>query len=165
MQAVVKWDPIDQTVLAEEQVDENGCSWRSGAKVENKTLRQWFIRTTRFAKDLYEGLDDSVLHDWRDVIKMQRHWIGNCDGVTFDFKLKNYENNNSFITLWTDKPQNVEDVKFIAVRNNHILANGTTSCNTSKLPFVAVNPFTNEEVPIYVTDEIDFLESTDSYVG
>lgn len=163
---MVKWDPIDKTVLAEEQVDENGCSWRSGAKVENKILRQWFIRTTRFAKDLYEGLDDSVLQDWRDIIKIQRNWIGQCDGVTFDFKLKNYKYDNGFITLWTNKPENIEDIRFIAVNYNHILAEGSNmSCNTAKLPFLAVNPFTNEEIPIFVTSEIDFPESTDSYVG
>lgn len=51
-QALVNWDPVDQTVLADEQVDTNGCSWRSGAKVEKKVLNQWFIRTTRFSKYL-----------------------------------------------------------------------------------------------------------------
>lgn len=160
---MVKWDPIDQTVLAEEQVDENGCSWRSGAKVENKILRQWFIRTTRFAKDLYEGLDDSVLHDWRDIIKIQRHWIGVCDGVSFDFKLK--DDKDSFIKLWTDRPEHIEDIKFIAVSGNHILAVNATANSTVKLPILAVNPFTNEEIPIYVTNEMDFQENTDSYVG
>lgn len=50
MQALVNWDPIDCTVLAEEQVDTNGCSWRSGAKVEKRILKQWFIRTTKFSQ-------------------------------------------------------------------------------------------------------------------
>lgn len=164
---MVKWDPIDQTVLAEEQVDENGCSWRSGAKIENKILRQWFIRTTRFAKDLYDGLNDSILHDWRDIIKIQRHWIGECDGVAFDFKLKNYKSSNtsSFIKLWSSKPENVEDIKFIAVTNNHILTQGNTYSDTTKLPVEAINPFTNEDIPIFVTNEINFLDNTDSYVG
>lgn len=166
LQAVVKWDPVDKTVLAEEQVDENGCSWRSGAKVENKILRQWFVKTTRFAKDLYEGLDDSVLQDWRDIIKIQRNWIGECNGVTFNFKLKHYKDNHHFITLWTNKPENVDDIKFIAVTNNHILAKeANLSFSTEKLPFVAINPFTDEEIPIFVTGEVSFLESTDSHVG
>lgn len=162
---MVKWDPVDQTVLAEEQVDENGCSWRSGAKVENKILKQWFIRTTRFAKDLYEGLDDSILHDWRDIIKIQRHWIGDCNGVVFDFRLRNLKDNNSFISLWTNKPENVEDIKFVAITNDHILTEEITYSSTTKLPCVAINPFTNEEIPIFVTNEVQFLENTDLYAG
>ncbi len=85
-EAVVNWDPVDQTVLADEQVrtpsrwsslvtlyinecqvDDYGRSWRSGALVEKKPLRQWFIRTTSFAKELYEGLEDPSLENWRDV--------------------------------------------------------------------------------------------------
>lgn len=54
-------------------------------------MKQWFIRTTKFAKELYEGLNDSVLQDWRDIIKLQKHWIGECNGVSFDFKVKSAE--------------------------------------------------------------------------
>ena len=57
--------------------------------MEKKLLKQWFIRTTKFAKLLYEGLDASILHDWRDIIKLQKHWIGECNGVNFDFRLLN----------------------------------------------------------------------------
>jgi len=83
-EAVVNWDPVDQTVLADEQVrsqmghpcyrrclqvDENGRSWRSGAKVERRPLMQWVFRSTAFSKDLYEGLDDPSLYNWRDITK------------------------------------------------------------------------------------------------
>jgi len=68
-EAMVNWDPVDQTVLADEQVDENGCSWRSGAMVERRPLSQWFFRTTAFSKALYEGLDDPSLYNWRDITK------------------------------------------------------------------------------------------------
>lgn len=160
----MKWDPVDQTVLAEEQVDESGCSWRSGAKVENKLLKQWFIRTTRFAKDLHEGLNDSVLQDWRDIIKIQRHWLGNCSGVSFDFNLENSQN-NSFITLWTDLPEHIENVKFIAVSEGHILAKNARVENTTQLPIFAINPFNQERIPVFATKEIVFVEDADSHVG
>ncbi|KAH0535115.1 hypothetical protein KQX54_013686 [Cotesia glomerata] len=80
-------DPVDETVLADEQVDQNGNSWRSGAKVQKKLLKQWFIRTTTFTKSLMSGLDDPMLKEWRDIIKIQKHWIGECTGTSLDFKL------------------------------------------------------------------------------
>uniref|UniRef100_A0A3B5BGN3 leucine--tRNA ligase n=1 Tax=Stegastes partitus TaxID=144197 RepID=A0A3B5BGN3_9TELE len=85
-EAVVNWDPVDQTVLADEQVDENGRSWRSGAQVEQKLLTQWFIKTTNYAKPLLDALDD--LPEWYGVKAMQANWIGECTGCYFDFKLK-----------------------------------------------------------------------------
>ncbi|CAH0546082.1 unnamed protein product [Brassicogethes aeneus] len=165
-EALVNWDPVDKTVLAHEQVDENGCSWRSGAKVEKKLLKQWFIRTTKFAKDLLEGLDDSVLHDWKDIIKLQKHWIGECDGVNFDFKIK--ENSDEFVSLWINSPELVNDVKFVAVKKDHILArqeNITGLNGTKKLSATLLNPFNNKEVPVFVSNDVEFLPFTDSYVG
>ncbi|KAJ8925000.1 hypothetical protein NQ315_001165 [Exocentrus adspersus] len=163
-EALVNWDPVDQTVLADEQVDENGCSWRSGAVVEKKLLRQWFVKTTKFAKDLLEGLDDSVLNDWRDIIKLQRHWIGECDGVHFDFK---FTSGNETLSLWTDKPAYIEHVKFVAISYKHILARKLTksTVGTVKLDIELQNPFNDERIPLYATDEINFLPGTDTYVG
>nr|CAI5843216.1 unnamed protein product [Callosobruchus analis] len=164
--ALVNWDPIDQTVLADEQVDENGCSWRSGAKVEKKLLKQWFIRTTKFAKSLFDNLDSSKLHDWRDIIKLQKHWIGECNGVNFDFKVANSE--DGFVTLWTDHPEYIEYVKFIIVNENHILARqeGITDVKgTVKLKAEVENPFTKNKIPVFVSHEIEFLPFTDFYVG
>ncbi|KAJ8302958.1 hypothetical protein KUTeg_019354 [Tegillarca granosa] len=74
-EGLVNWDPLDQTVLADEQIDENGCSWRSGAKVEKKFLRQWYIRTTALSKELYDGLDTVDPGFWNEVIKQQKNWI------------------------------------------------------------------------------------------
>uniref|UniRef100_A0A8C6T5K6 leucine--tRNA ligase n=1 Tax=Neogobius melanostomus TaxID=47308 RepID=A0A8C6T5K6_9GOBI len=87
-EAVVNWDPVDQTVLADEQVDESGRSWRSGAVVEQKLLTQWFIKTTNYAKvcSLLDALAD--LPEWYGVKAMQANWIGECTGCNFDFKLK-----------------------------------------------------------------------------
>jgi leucyl-tRNA synthetase len=82
-EAPVSWDPIDKTVLAAEQVDANGKSWRSGALVENKMLAQWYWKITDFADDLLNGLDDL---EWPDAVKeMQRNWIGKIDGALINF--------------------------------------------------------------------------------
>lgn len=84
--ARVNWDPVDKTVLANEQVDEKGCSWRSGAKVEQRWLEQWFIKITDYAEDLLQGLD--TLDKWPEkVINMQRNWIGKSCGAEFVFKI------------------------------------------------------------------------------
>lgn len=79
-EATVNWDPVDCTVLADEQIDGKGRSWRSGALVEKKPLRQWFLRITEYAKELDGGLDDLV--EWPQSVKdMQRHWIGLGEGT------------------------------------------------------------------------------------
>ncbi|HEX5691238.1 MAG TPA: class I tRNA ligase family protein, partial [Roseiflexaceae bacterium] len=83
--ATVNWDPVDQTVLANEQVDGEGRSWRSGAKVEKRDLEQWFFKITAYAERLLNDLDKLV--DWPDRVKtMQRNWIGKSEGaeVVFD---------------------------------------------------------------------------------
>jgi leucyl-tRNA synthetase len=80
-ESIVNWDPVDQTVLANEQVDGEGRSWRSGALVEKRPLEQWFFRTTALAESLYEGLDDPSLVNWRDVTAAQRNWLGPPSGT------------------------------------------------------------------------------------
>ena len=87
-QALVNWDPADGTVLADEQVDAQGRSWRSGALVERRLLRQWFVRATRFSERLLRSLDsEEELRDWRDVTQLQKHWIGPCDGWKFELQV------------------------------------------------------------------------------
>ncbi|CAG9857055.1 unnamed protein product [Phyllotreta striolata] len=165
-EALVNWDPVDKTVLADEQVDENGKSWRSGATVQKKLLKQWYIRTTAFAKSLLDGLDDPLLRDWRDIKKIQRHWIGECDGISFDFRVEGSE--LDFLTLWTDLPEYIRQVKFIAVSKDNILSRkeNLDECrDTVRLEALVKNPFNSETIPVYVTNEISFLDSTDSFVG
>ena len=83
-EAEINWDPVDQTVLANEQVDSEGKSWRSGALVEKRNLEQWFIGITKYAKDLNEDL--KVLDKWPDKVKsMQSHWIGESQGAEIKF--------------------------------------------------------------------------------
>ena len=82
-EAPVSWDPVDRTVLAAEQVDANGRSWRSGAQVEKRMLAQWYWRITDFAQDLLDGLEEL---EWPEAVKgMQRHWIGKTEGAIIEF--------------------------------------------------------------------------------
>ena len=153
--AMVNWDPVDQTVLADEQVDEAGRSWRSGALVERKPLKQWFLRTTRFSKDLYEGLDDPSLQNWQEVIKLQKHWIGECNGIRVDFKLTNGED---FVTAWTDKPELLEQATFVGLSPGHILDRKdlqlkrvrSENHDVTTLNVCAVNPLNGLPIPILV---------------
>ncbi|CAH8499147.1 unnamed protein product [Schistosoma margrebowiei] len=85
--AYVNWDPIDQTVLADELIDSQGCSWRSGAKVERRPLRQWFFRTTAYSESLLDGLKDIENNQWRDVIQLQRGWLGHLNGTQMEFNI------------------------------------------------------------------------------
>lgn len=168
-EAFVNWDPVDNTVLANEQVDENGCSWRSGAKVEKKLLKQWFIRSTTFAKDLYNGLDDPALQDWDDVIKMQKNWIGEPSGYQFHLDLFTINNETlkeklKHITVWTDKPEQLMNPGFIAIKTTHSL---NINKDTFHLLDVAVkNPFNEERlIPLIVCDDLDYELGSDTRIG
>nr|CAD7569838.1 unnamed protein product [Timema californicum] len=169
-EALVNWDPVDQTVLADEQVDENGCSWRSGAKVEKKLLNQWFIRATQFAKSLYDGLSDPLLKNWRDIIKVQKHWIGECDGTTFEFELEGIKSETR-VNVWTRNPESVLEATFIAVSPGSVLdkldPGEIFSENTvfRKLSLSARNPFTQALLPVYVTDRVSYEDGTDTHLG
>ncbi|KAJ9592009.1 hypothetical protein L9F63_001448, partial [Diploptera punctata] len=174
-EALVNWDPVDQTVLADEQVDDKGCSWRSGAKVQKKLFKQWFIRTTTFAKSLWDGLDDPILKDWRDITILQKHWIGDCNGTRFEFELEDGTSNVKMRTLsvFTHKPEHVTSASFIAVPQGSLLdqiyqQSESLHNNTDrfrKLPVHALNPFTGELIPIYVTDEIEYPVGADCHLG
>ncbi|GLV45797.1 Leucyl-tRNA synthetase mitochondrial [Carabus blaptoides fortunei] len=168
-EALVNWDPIDQTVLAHEQVNENGCSWRSGVKVEKKLLKQWFIRTTKYAKDLLDHLDDPQLQDWRDIIKLQKHWIGECNGVSFDFKLIGTESSQSkdILTLWTSKPELMTMAKFVTVKSSSKLGGYKYEMinGVKRLMIKAENPLTGEKIPVFVHDDIEYELFCDTYLG
>uniref|UniRef100_A0A667Z0U4 leucine--tRNA ligase n=1 Tax=Myripristis murdjan TaxID=586833 RepID=A0A667Z0U4_9TELE len=129
-EAVVNWDPVDQTVLADEQVDENGRSWRSGALVEQKLLRQWFIKTTNYAKPLLDALSD--LPEWYGVKAMQANWIGDCTGCYFDFSLKvNSEETGETLAAHTSSPEAVFGAAYLAILPSHRLLHGTSSVRSA----------------------------------
>ncbi|KAG7210757.1 hypothetical protein KM043_012251 [Ampulex compressa] len=169
-EAFVNWDPVDQTVLAEEQVDTGGRSWRSGAKVEKKLLKQWFIKTTPFAKSLLEGLNDASLKEWRDIIKLQKYWIGDCDGYSFEFKLvSDIPKYPKSINLWTNMPEFIEYAKYIVISPKSILNQEEHSRKindgTRVLNANVINPYTEEKLPIFVTENVSFPRWRDTYLG
>uniref|UniRef100_A0A182XVX8 leucine--tRNA ligase n=1 Tax=Anopheles stephensi TaxID=30069 RepID=A0A182XVX8_ANOST len=162
-EALVNWDPVDETVLADEQVDDNGCSWRSGAKVEKKVLRQWFIRTTAFAKPLLEGLNDSGLEDWKDIIKLQRHWIGECEGYAFELPLDGNHKVKT-VSVWTRDPEELKKSLFVAVHPDNLL--NSSKRNEYVLENVTIkNPFTKEALPVLVTEQVPYPEGCDTYLA
>ena len=112
----VNWDPVDQTVLANEQVID-GKGWRSGATVERKKLNQWFFNISKFSNDLLEGLDQ--LDEWPNKVKvMQKNWIGKSFGCEIDFKIEGNPEVNS-ISCFTTRPDTLFGFSFLAVSVDH----------------------------------------------
>ena len=114
--SIVNWDPVDETVLANEQVID-GRGWRSGAKIENKEIDQWFIKITNYADELLDSLDSL---DWPDNVKtMQKNWIGKSKGAEIKYKI---ENSDDFLTTFSTRPDTIFGVSFLAISPSHHLA-------------------------------------------
>ncbi|KAI7860772.1 hypothetical protein BDC45DRAFT_492760 [Circinella umbellata] len=121
-EAVVNWDPVDKTVLANEQVDHEGKSWRSGALVERKKLKQWFFKVTDFSEALLKDID--LLENWPERVKqMQRHWIGKSKGAEFEFPLATPTDNVSSLKVFTSRPDTIFGVQYLVVAPEHPLVN------------------------------------------
>ncbi len=171
-ESYVNWDPIDNTVLANEQVVD-GKGWRSGAVVERKKLNQWFFKISYFSEELLSSLDQ--LQDWPEKVKiMQKNWIGKSYGCEIDFKIEGSEKTNS-IRCYTTRPDTLFGFSFLALSIDHPLAkyyeknpefikfkarcskSGTTEesiAQAEKIGFktdmIAINPIDNEnKVPVY----------------
>ncbi|KPJ16720.1 putative leucyl-tRNA synthetase, mitochondrial [Papilio machaon] len=160
--AKVNWDPVDKTVLADEQVDDNGCSWRSGAKVEKKVLTQWFIRTTKYAKQLYDGLNSKSLENWKDIINLQKHWIGECNGISVTFQVKVGDIVKSF-DVWTSEPYKLIHGEFLTMQKDNIILD--EYLKDKSLSTKCINPITNCEIPIYITDNVNYPEGQEVYLA
>jgi len=120
--ALVNWDPEDQTVLANEQVID-GKGWRTGATVEQKVLSQWFFKITNYAEELLTGLDELTL--WPEKVKtMQRNWIGKSIGAEIKF---NVIGKNENLNIFTTRPDTIYGATFIAISVNHNLVNKSLS--------------------------------------
>ena len=116
----VNWDPVDMTVLANEQVID-GRGWRSGALVERRKLAQWFLKITDFAEDLLDGLDG--LPDWPEKVKlMQANWIGRSRGLRFGFKLDQATGGHDGIEVYSTRPDTIFGASFVAIAADHPLA-------------------------------------------
>ena len=166
----VNWDPVDMTVLANEQVID-GKGWRSGAEVEKRKLAQWFLKITDFAEELLEGLDG--LENWPDKVRlMQENWIGKSKGLEFSFDLSNGDT----LPVYTTRPDTIFGASFVAVAADHPVAQavdsdearafiaeckkgGTTAAEletAEKLGFdtgiTAKHPFTGADLPVYIAN-------------
>lgn len=172
--AMVNWDPVDKTVLANEQVID-GCGWRSGAPVERKEIPQWFFKITDYAEELLDGLDE--LTQWPpQVVTMQRNWIGRSEGANVKFKI--IKPTKEYIDIYTTRPDTIMGATFLAVAAQHPLAITAATesnqirkfikqCNTSSVAeadlstqekqgifsgLYAKHPITKEKLPIWITN-------------
>ncbi len=188
-EAAVNWDPIDQTVLANEQVDSEGYSWRSGAKVERKLLRQWFFKITDYAEQLLTDLDK--LSGWPDRVKlMQENWIGKSVGAYLEFPVKDSDEK---IAVFTTRPDTVYGVTYVVLAPEHPLTPKVTTegqkaavegfieevSNESEIERTAedkpkrgiltggtaINPFNGEEIPILIADYVLYEYGTGAVMG
>ena len=128
-EATVNWDPIDQTVLANEQVDADGRSWRSGAVVEKRKLRQWFLKITAVADELLDDLDQ--LTGWPERVRtMQANWIGRSNGATLRFAMS--DTGEDSIEVFTTRPDTVFGVSYVVLAPEHPLVDPLTSAEQSE---------------------------------
>ena len=164
--ALVNWDPVDQTVLANEQVID-GKGWRTGVDVEQKILSQWFFKITNYADELLTGLDKLTL--WPEKVKtMQRNWIGKSNGAEIKFKVSNTSNS---LNIYTTRPDTIYGATFIALSINHpIISSYLSEDEISKIKneFDAVkdskeklgislnihcdHPLLNKKLPIFIAN-------------
>ena len=135
-QSKVNWDPVDQTVLANEQVID-GRGWRSGAVVEQRELTQWFFKISDYSEDLLEALD--TLDRWPDKVRlMQKNWIGRSEGLLLRFALDpaTAPNKESELEIFTTRPDTLFGAKFMALSPDHPLALAAASKNPKLAVFI-----------------------------
>ena len=170
-EAEVNWDPVDETVLANEQVID-GKGWRSGVEVEKRLLKQWFLKITDYAEELLEGTEK--LEGWPSQVKtMQKNWIGKSEGMEFTYKVKGTDET---IGVYTTRPDTIMGASFLAVSTSHHIAIEVSKKNDEIKRFIeeqnkikvaeadlvkqeklgintglfALHPFTGEELPIWI---------------
>ncbi|MBE7384181.1 MAG: leucine--tRNA ligase [Leptolyngbya sp. SIO1E4] len=176
-EAAVNWDPVDQTVLANEQVDSDGRSWRSGAKVERKLLRQWFLKITDYAEELLQDLDK--LPGWPERVRlMQENWIGKSTGAQVVFTTEAGDE----LPVFTTRPDTLWGATFMVLSPEHPLVETLTTPGQSEVVKTyqseaaakseidrtaddkekngvwtgsyALNPVNGEKVPIWIADYV-----------
>ncbi len=151
--SMVNWDPVENTVLANEQVVD-GCGWRSGAPVERKELAQWFLKITDYADDLLEALQ--TLEDWPDRVRtMQTNWIGKSEGARIWFDLIGRDDK---LEVYTTRPDTLYGASFCAISINHPLAKELMDGNDDLAAFVAkCNAIGTSEAAIETAEKLGFL--------
>ena len=136
-QSKVNWDPVDQTVLANEQVID-GRGWRSGAVVEQRELTQWFFKISDYSEDLLNALD--TLDRWPEKVRlMQKNWIGRSEGLLLRFMLDpaTAPNKESELEIFTTRPDTLFGAKFMALSPDHPLAQAAAAKNPKLAAFIA----------------------------
>ena len=136
-QSRVNWDPVDQTVLANEQVID-GRGWRSNAIVEQRELTQWFLKITDFAQDLLDALQD--LDRWPEKVRlMQKNWIGRSEGLSIRFEVAKSlaSTPQNEIEVYTTRPDTIFGARFIAIAANHPFAKQVAAVNADVAGFIA----------------------------
>ena len=132
-ESAVNWDPVDMTVLANEQVID-GKGWRSGAPVEKRKLSQWFLKITDFAEDLLAGLDD--LKAWPDKVRlMQENWIGKSQGLQFHFALPEAQGDIASVEVFSTRPDTIFGASFVALAADHPLTQELAAENEALAAF------------------------------
>lgn len=174
--STVNWDPVDQTVLANEQVID-GRGWRSGALVEQKEIPQWFIKITDYAEELLTDLEQ--LEEWPDQVRaMQANWIGRSEGVDITFDLARNASDIHQLTVYTTRPDTFYGVTYVAIAAQHPLAEFAAKNNPELAAFIeeckntkvaeaelatmekkgcdagieAIHPLTGELLPVWVAN-------------
>lgn len=172
----VNWDPVDQTVLANEQVID-GKGWRSGAPVERRDIAQWFLKITDYAEELLDGLND--LSGWPDQVKlMQKNWIGKSIGANIHFTISGQGAEK--LTVFTTRPDTLMGVTYLTVASKHPLAIAASEKNQTLKDFIkkldtgataeaeiatqekcgmdtgimAIHPITGEHLPVWVANYV-----------
>jgi leucyl-tRNA synthetase len=185
----VNWDPVDGTVLANEQVID-GKGWRSGAPVEKKLLSQWFLSITKFAPELLEAL--GTLDRWPERVKlMQANWIGRSEGARFAFQLEKPVDGIASCEVFTTRPDTLFGMSFLAVAAEHPLAAAAAARNPDAAAFIAecramgtseavieqaekkgfdtgfrvVHPFTGETHPVWIANFVLMEYGTGALFG
>ena len=183
-ESTVNWDPVDMTVLANEQVID-GKGWRSGAEVEKRKLNQWFLKITDFADDLLEGL--ASLEDWPEKVRlMQENWIGKSQGLEFSFELSD----GGKLPVYTTRPDTIFGASFCAIAADHPIAQalagdaqvaafieeckrgGTKAAEVEtaeklgyRTAITARHPFTGEALPVFIANFVLMEYGTGAVMG
>ncbi|MGB3738778.1 MAG: leucine--tRNA ligase [Pontixanthobacter sp.] len=184
-QAQVNWDPVDMTVLANEQVID-GKGWRSGAAVEKRKLNQWFLKITDFADDLLEGL--GTLDRWPDKVRlMQENWISKSQGLEITFALDDGQS----VPVYSTRPDTIFGASFVAVAADHPVARGVAADNSGAAAFIesckaggttaaeletaeklgfdtgitAIHPITGKALPVYIANFVLMEYGTGAVMG
>lgn len=174
-ESVVNWDPVDHTVLANEQVVD-GKGWRSGAPVERRNMTQWFFKITDYAQELLDDLK-TLEKGWPDRVRlMQDNWLGRSEGVEFYFEIKGEGLTDEKLHVYTTRPDTIMGTSFCCLAPEHPLSQKAAEIDPKakefigdcqglgtseeaieraekkgfKTPFTATHPFTGEEMPVYI---------------